>query len=165
MIVKNLKFGEEAKDQVFKGIKKLTNAVSSTLGASGKCVILEDANGNPIITKDGVTVANSILLNDPVENLGVSMMKQAAQKTASMAGDGTPTSIVLTQAIIDCYYNKEGNKRSFRDIKSGINKFKDHVINFLANKAVKVDNEELYNVSTISANNDAGLGGIIAKAL
>lgn len=163
-LVKQLRFNKEAKDKLAEGINKIANAVGSTLGASGRTVVIEDDFGNPYVTKDGVTVANSILLNDPVENLGVSMMKQAAQKTASMAGDGTTTSIVLTQAIIDCYYNKEGNKRSFRDIKSGINKFKDHVINFLANKAVKVDNEELYNVSTISANNDAELGGIIAKA-
>ena len=70
MIVKNLNFGDNAKNQVFKGIEKLTNAVSSTLGASGKCVILEDQQGNPVITKDGVTVADSIVLLDPVENLG-----------------------------------------------------------------------------------------------
>ena len=127
-------------------------------------MVIEDDFGNPYVTKDGVTVANSILLNNPVENLGVSMMKQAAQKTASMAGDGTTTSIVLTQAIIDCYYKHKGQARSFRDVKSGINKFKDHVINFLSEKAVKVDNKELYNVSTISANNDKELGELIAKA-
>ena len=76
MIVKNLNFGDEARDEVFKGITKLTQAVSSTLGASGKCVLLEDANGNPIITKDGVTVANSIVLLDPVENMGATLLKQ-----------------------------------------------------------------------------------------
>ena len=163
-LVKKLHFNNEAKDRLSNGINKIADAVGSTLGASGRTVVIEDDFGNPYVTKDGVTVANSILLNDPVENLGVSMMKQAAQKTASMAGDGTTTSIVLTQAIIDCYNKSKGNERSFRDIKSGINKFKSHVIDFLSNKAVKVDNEELYNVSTISANNDAELGGIIAKA-
>ena len=77
MIVKNLNFGKEARDQVFKGIEKLTNAVSSTLGASGKCVILEDAQGKPIITKDGVTVADSIILLDPVENMGATLIKRS----------------------------------------------------------------------------------------
>ena len=163
-LVKKLHFNNEAKDKLSNGINKIADAVSSTLGASGRTVIIEDDFGNPYVTKDGVTVANSILLNDPVENLGVSMMKQAAQKTASMAGDGTTTSIVLTQAIIDCYNKKEGNQFSFRDVRSGINKFKSHVIDFLSKKAVKVDNKELYNVSTISANNDAELGGIIAQA-
>ena len=75
MIVKNLNFGENAKNKVFKGIEKLTNAVSSTLGASGKCVILEDEQGTPIITKDGVTVADSIVLLDPVENIGSTLIK------------------------------------------------------------------------------------------
>jgi len=163
-LVKELHFDGVAKEKLTKGINKIASAVSSTLGASGRTVVIEDDFGNPYVTKDGVTVANSILLNDPVENLGVSMMKQAAQKTASMAGDGTTTSIVLTQAIIDCYNKYEGGNRSFRDIKKGINKFKDHVIDFLSKKAVKVDNEELYNVSTISANNDAELGKLIAKA-
>ena len=163
-LVKELHFDGEAKGKLTNGINKIANAVSSTLGASGRTVVIEDDFGNPYVTKDGVTVANSILLNNPVENLGVSMMKQAAQKTASMAGDGTTTSIVLTQAIIDCYYKHKGHARSFRDVKSGINKFKDHVINFLSEKAVKVDNKELYNVSTISANNDKELGELIAKA-
>ena len=86
MIVKNLNFGIDARDKVFKGIEKLTNAVSSTLGASGKCVILEDGQGNPIITKDGVTVADSIILLDPVENMGATLLKEAARKTVKEAG-------------------------------------------------------------------------------
>ena len=79
-IVKNLSFGSEAKENVFKGIEKLTNAVSSTLGASGKCVMLEDGSGKPVITKDGVTVANSIILLDPVENMGATLLKEAARQ-------------------------------------------------------------------------------------
>ena len=75
MIVKNLNFGGTAREQVFKGIEKLTNAVSSTLGASGKCVILEDANGNPIITKDGVTVAKAIELQDKFQNIGAKLVQ------------------------------------------------------------------------------------------
>ena len=77
-IVKNLSFGNEAKSKVFKGIEQLTKAVSSTLGANGKCVIMEDNNGNPIITKDGVTVANSIILRDPIENMGGNVIKRSS---------------------------------------------------------------------------------------
>jgi chaperonin GroEL len=94
-IVKNLSFGVEAKNKIFKGIETLTKAVSSTLGASGKCVILEDNSGNPTITKDGVTVANSIVLRDPVENMGATLLKEAARKTVKEAGDGTTTATVL----------------------------------------------------------------------
>jgi len=163
-LVKALHFDGKAKEQLIKGINKIATAVGSTLGASGRTVVIEDDFGNPYVTKDGVTVANSILLNNPVENLGVSMMKQAAQKTASAAGDGTTTSIVLTKAIIDSYDILKGYEYSFRDIKTGITKFKEHIINFLSKKAVNVDNKELYNVSTISANNDKELGTLIAKA-
>ena len=99
-IVKNLNFGDEAKVNIFKGIDKLTKAVSSTLGASGKCVILEDDNGKPSITKDGVTVAESITLLDPVENMGATLLKQAARKTVQEAGDGTTTATVLAHAIL-----------------------------------------------------------------
>ena len=95
-IVKNLSFGNEAKQKVFKGIEKLTKAVSSTLGASGKCVIMEDNSGVPIITKDGVTVANAIILRDPVENMGATLLKEAARKTVREAGDGTTTATVLS---------------------------------------------------------------------
>ena len=88
-IVKNLSFGDEAKEQLFKGIEKLTKAVSSTLGASGKRVILEDSAGKPVITKDGVTVADSIILLDPIENMGATLLKEAARKTVKEAGDGS----------------------------------------------------------------------------
>ena len=84
-LVKNLAFGDTARSQVLTGVEKLTNAVGSTLGASGKCVILEDSNGKPQITKDGVTVANSITLQDPLENIGATLIKQAAQRTVSDA--------------------------------------------------------------------------------
>ena len=104
LIVKNLNFGQVAQSQVFKGIDKLTQAVSSTLGASGKCVLLEDDQGNPIITKDGVTVANSITLLDPVENMGARLLKEAARKTVNEAGDGTTTATVLSHAIFCLLY-------------------------------------------------------------
>ena len=163
-LVKALYFDSEAKEQLVKGINKIADAVSSTLGASGRTVVIEDDFGNPYVTKDGVTVANSIMLIDPVENLGASMMKQAAQQTANIAGDGTTTSIVLTQAIIDCYNKLKAKQFSFRDIKSGINKFKDNVIELLESKAIDVDDKKLDDVSIISANNDKKLGLLISDA-
>ena len=99
-LVKNLTFGDTARSQILTGVEKLTNAVGSTLGASGKCVILEDSNGAPQITKDGVTVANSITLQDPLENIGATLIKQAAQRTVSDAGDGTTTATVLAKACL-----------------------------------------------------------------
>src|SRR5210317_1452101 len=118
-IVKNLNFGEEARVNVFKGIEKLTNAVSSTLGASGKCVMLEDYTGRPIITKDGVTVADSIILRDPVENMGATLLKEAARKTVQEAGDGTTTATVLAHSILTEAY-KNLDKDNVRNIKNGI---------------------------------------------
>jgi len=163
-LVKKMYFDGEAKEKLIKGINKIANAVGSTLGASGKTVIIEDDFGGPQVTKDGVTVANSILLQNPIENLAVSMMKQAAQKTASIAGDGTTTSIVLTKAIIDNYYSNKGQDFSFRDVRKGIELYKDHIIKILDDKATPVESEKLEQVSTISANNDVELGSIIAEA-
>ena len=105
-IVKNLNFGSDAKNNVFAGITKLTQAVSSTLGASGKCVILEDTAGKPIITKDGVTVAESVILLDPVENMGATLLKEAARKTVKEAGDGTTTATLLAHSILDSSLSK-----------------------------------------------------------
>ncbi|MEC7918292.1 MAG: chaperonin GroEL [Pseudomonadota bacterium] len=163
-LVKALHFDNSAKAKLTDGINKIANAVGSTLGPSGRTVVIEDDFGNPHVTKDGVTVANSIMLQNPVENLGVAMMKQAAQQTANIAGDGTTTSIVLAQAIIDCYKRKDGESFSFRDIKSGIEKYKNLIIQELESKAVKIDNDRLDDVSTISANNDPVLGKLIADA-
>ena len=163
-LVKALYFDNTAKDKLITGINKIADAVSSTLGASGRSVIIEDDFGNPYVTKDGVPVANSIMLMDPVENLGVSMMKQAAQQTANIAGDGTTTSIVLTQAIIDCYHKSNASDFSFRDVKEGVNKYKKHIVDFLEKKAIDVDDKMLDDVSIISANNDKELGTLIADA-
>ena len=99
-IVKHLNFGEDARDKIFEGIEKLTKAVSSSLGAGGRCLILEDGAGNPQITKDGVTVADSVILLDPVENMGAKLLKEAARKTVREAGDGTTTATVLAHAIL-----------------------------------------------------------------
>ena len=128
-LVKHLNFGQDAKDQIFKGIEKLTKAVSSTLGASGKCVILEDTQGNPIITKDGVTVADSITLLNPVENIGARLIKEAARKTVKEAGDGTTTATILAHAILKEAYAKLDNTNA-RLIKEGILSAVDKVIDY-----------------------------------
>ncbi len=131
-IVKNLNFGSDAKDKVFAGITKLTQAVSSTLGASGKCVILEDNTGKPIITKDGVTVAEAVTLLDPVENMGATLLKEAARKTVKEAGDGTTTATVLAHAILEQAYSLQ-SEESVRDIKEGVQRATDKVIKYLEN--------------------------------
>jgi len=161
-IVKNLDFGSNAKSKIVNGIEKLSEAVSSTLGASGKCVIYEDAMGKPVVTKDGVTVANSVVLFDPVENIGATLIKEAAQKTVKEAGDGTTTSTVLAHAILkECLAVENAN---VRDIKSGVEKAKEKVLKNLNSSKTKVTNKMLESVATISVNNDAELGSIIAQA-
>ena len=99
-IVKDLNFGDVAKKRVITGVEKLASAVKSTLGASGKCVVYEDARGNPVITKDGVTVAESVILRDPVENIGATLIKEAAKNTVREAGDGTTTATVLAESLL-----------------------------------------------------------------
>ena len=162
-IVKNLNFGKEARTNVFKGIDKLTQAVSSTLGASGKCVILEDNTGQPVITKDGVTVANSIILRDPVENMGATLLKEAARKTVQEAGDGTTTATVLAHSILTEAY-KNIDKDNIRNIKNGITNAVDKVVKYLEAKAIEVKGSMLDDVATISCNNDLELGKIIGDA-
>ena len=162
-IVKDINFGDTARDKVMLGIEKLTNAVKSTLGASGKCVIYEDATGKPVVTKDGVTVANSVVLMDPVENIGATLIKQAAQKTVKEAGDGTTTSTVLAHSIINTF--KEANlNATIREIKDGIDSGAEKVLSYLDKEAVEVKDDMLDAVASISANNDKVLGGIIAEA-
>ena len=162
-LVKNLAFGDTARSQILTGVEKLTNAVGSTLGASGKCVILEDGNGQPQITKDGVTVANAITLQDPLENIGATLIKQAAQRTVSDAGDGTTTATVLAKAILD-----QATEHSLLDdpraIKKGIDSAVDKVIKYLNKKSKKVTGKKIDQVATISANNDKELGKVIGEA-
>jgi chaperonin GroEL len=161
-IVKNLSFGKEAKDNVFKGIDKLTKAVSSTLGASGKCVMLENEFGKPVITKDGVTVANSITLRDPIENMGATLLKEAARQTVKEAGDGTTTATVLAHSILLKAYAADNS--GSREMKKGIEDATKKVIKYLEKVAVPVEGNMINNVATISANNDTELGNVIAEA-
>lgn len=162
-IVKNLNFGIDAKDKVFKGIEKLTKAVSSTLGASGKCVILEDNTGKPVITKDGVTVADSIILLDPVENMGATLLKEAARKTVKEAGDGTTTATVLAHAILKEAYDLI-DKSNERDVKNGILSGVNKIVDYLKDNSVGVTEDMIDQIATISTNNDPVLGKLIADA-
>ena len=161
-LVKTINFAE-GRQGLIAGIDKLAAAVGSTLGASGRTVVIENDFGGAHITKDGVTVAESIQVMDPVENLGMTMLKQAAKNTASKAGDGTTTSTVLAKAIID-KYNVIPVKTSFRDIKSGIDKCLDYLVGQLDRRAVDVTPKRLEQVSIISANGDIELGKLIADA-
>ena len=162
-LVKNLAFGDIARSQILTGVEKLTNAVGSTLGASGKCVILEDGHGNPIITKDGVTVANAVTLQDSLENIGATLIKQAAQRTVKDAGDGTTTATVLAKAILD-EADKHSELDTLRDLKKGIDSGVKKVLAYLEKKSKKVKGKKIDQVATISANNDKELGKVIGEA-
>ncbi len=163
-LIKELNFGDEAKSKIIAGVDKLAKAVKSTLGASGKCVIYEDARGNPVITKDGVTVAESVVLYDPVENLGATLIKEAAKNTVKEAGDGTTTATVLAEALIKEVQKEQYAELSTRFIKQGINSALDKVNTYLTDTAIDVKGNMLKDVSSISCNNDASLGAIIAEA-
>ena len=163
-LIKELNFGDVAKSKIIAGVDKLAKAVKSTLGASGKCVIYEDARGNPVITKDGVTVAESVVLYDPVENLGATLIKEAAKNTVKEAGDGTTTATVLAEALIKEVQKEQYTELSTRFIKQGINSALDKVNTYLTDTAIDVKGSMLKDVSSISCNNDIELGAIIAEA-
>ena len=162
--IKDLSFGNDARNKIITGVDKLAQAVKSTLGASGKCVIYEDARGNPVITKDGVTVAESVVLFDPVENLGAMLIKEAARNTVKEAGDGTTTATVLAEALIKEVQKQKYKELSIRFIKKGISSALNKVNDYLSEKAINVEGSMLEDVSSISCNNDRDLGFIIADA-
>ena len=161
-IVKDLHFGGSAQQKIMSGVEKLSKAVSSTLGASGKCVIYEDGTGRPIVTKDGVTVANSVILMDPSENIGATLIKEAAQQTVKEAGDGTTTSTVLAHSILKNYINS--NEKDIRKIKKDILLAVDKTIKYLDKAAIPLKDGMLEHVANISTNNDKILGKLIANA-
>ena len=163
-LIKALDFGEHAKNKIITGVDKLARAVKSTLGASGKCVIYEDARGNPVITKDGVTVAESVVLLDPVENLGAMLIKEAARNTVKEAGDGTTTATVLAEALIKEVQKDKYKDLSIRFIKDGIASALEKVNKHLTKNAIEVTGSMLEAVSSISCNNDTEIGKIIADA-
>ena len=163
-IVKDLNFGDDAKSKIIRGVDKLAKAVKSTLGASGQCVIYEDARGNPVITKDGVTVAESVVLFDPVENMGATLIKEAARNTVKEAGDGTTTATVLAEALIKHINHEQTHGVSTREIKEGIASGLKKVNDYLDSIKIEVKDDMLNNVAAISCNNDIDLGKIISEA-
>jgi len=162
-IVKDINFGNDAKSKIIAGVEKLTKAVKSTLGASGKCVIYEDARGLPVITKDGVTVAESVVLFDPVENMGATLIKEAARNTVREAGDGTTTATVLAESLLK-EVNNHNKDVTIREVKDGIRSGLKKVNDYLDKISVKIEGDMLESVSSISCNNDTELGKIIAEA-
>lgn len=165
-MAKDIKFDVEARDSIKRGVDALANAVKVTLGPKGRNVIISKSFGAPQVTKDGVTVAKEIELEDTLENMGAQMVKEVASKTNDLAGDGTTTATVLAQAIV-----KEGLKNvaagaNPMDLKRGIDKAVEAIVSNLEKQATKVGNssEMIKQVASISANNDDVIGELIAKA-
>ncbi|MFZ6016729.1 MAG: chaperonin GroEL [Nitrospirota bacterium] len=166
MAAKQLIFDEAARSSIFKGVALLTDAVKATLGPKGRNAILDKKYGAPTITKDGVTVAKEIELKDPYENMGAQLVREVASKTSDVAGDGTTTATVLAHAIY-----REGIKNvaagaNPMDIKRGVEKSVEVVVDELKKLSKPVqDKKEIAQVGTISANNDASIGELIAEAM
>jgi chaperonin GroEL len=161
----DLHFGQEGRDKLISGIEKISRAVKSTLGPMGNTVVLESQTHTRgmTVTKDGVTVAKSISLQDPVENLAVTMVKEAADRTATSAGDGTTTAIVLTEAIVlkGMDIIRENPKINVTELIREINIIADDIIKHLGKWSKKVTGKTLRDVATISSNNDKDLGKLI----
>ena len=164
LLIKDLKVGQDAKSKIGAGVEKLAKAVKSTLGASGQCVIYEDTRGVPVITKDGVTVAESVVLYDPVENMGATLIKEAAKNTVKEAGDGTTTATVLAESLLNEVNKALPSVKSVRDIKTGIDSGIKKINDYLNDIKIEVTDEMLSHVAAISCNNDEELGNIIAEA-
>ena len=165
-MAKQIKFDAEARQKILAGVEKLSAAVTSTLGPSGRNVILDKKFGSPQITKDGVTVAKEIELADPFENMGAQMVKEVASKTNDVAGDGTTTATLLAEAIY-----REGLKNltagaNATALKNGIDKATGAVVEAIAKLAKKVKSaDEIAQVATLSANGEAEIGAIISEAM
>src|SRR3978361_1053744 len=166
MAAKEVRFSADAREKMLRGVDILANAVKVTLGPKGRNVVIEKSFGAPRITKDGVTVAKEIELEDKFENMGAQMVREVASKTNDTAGDGTTTATVLAAAIV-----REGAKSvaagmNPMDLKRGIDLAVEAVVGDLVKNSKKVtSNEEIAQVGTISANGDAEIGDFLAKAM
>src|SRR2546425_7905944 len=166
MAAKDVRFSIDARDRMLRGVDILTNAVRVTLGPKGRNVLLDKSYGAPRMTKDGVTVAKEIELEDKFENMGAQMVREVASKSPDFAGDGTTTATVLAQAIV-----KEGSKAvaagmNPMDLKRGIDLAVEAVVADLKKNSKKVtSNEEIAQVGTISANGDSEIGKFLADAM
>src|SRR3982750_1160065 len=166
-MAKDISFNTDARDALKRGVDALANAVKVTLGPKGRNVIIDKKFGSPQITKDGVTVAKEIELQDAVENMGAQLLKEVASKTADMAGDGTTTATVLAQAIVTAGLKNVAAGANPMDLKRGIDKAVTAVIESLKkmSKSVGDDNKKIEQVASISANNDSEIGKLIAQAM
>ena len=163
---KQITFSKEARNKLADGVDKLADAVTATLGPSGRNVIIQQDQGNPISTKDGVTVAKAIELEDVEENIGAQLIKQASIKTADEAGDGTTTSTLLAQSILSEGLDRLKAGSNAVDIKKGIEEAVNHVVSYLqVEKKEITDEEQLKQIATISANNDTEIGELISTAM
>ena len=166
-MAKKIQYSVEARDGLKRGVDALANAVKVTLGPKGRNVVIDRKFGSPTITKDGVTVAKEIELKDPIENMGAQMVKEVASKTADQAGDGTTTATVLAQAIVSAGLKNVAAGANPMDLKRGIDKAVEAVIESLKKQSQKVgdDNKKIQQVASISANNDEVIGKLIADAM
>jgi chaperonin GroEL len=166
-MAKEITYNLDARDSLKKGVDALANAVKVTLGPKGRNVILEKKYGAPAVSKDGVTVAKEIELKDPVANMGAQMLKEVASKTSDVAGDGTTTATVLAQAIITAGLKNVAAGANPMDLKRGIDKAVEAVVNHLKkqSKSVGDDIKKIEQVATISSNNDTTIGKLIADAM
>jgi chaperonin GroEL len=166
-MAKQIFFEIEARNKMKKGVDTLANAVKVTLGPKGRNVVIEKKFGAPQVTKDGVTVAKEIELEDPIENMGAQMVKEVASKTADIAGDGTTTATVLAQSIISEGLKNVAAGANPMDLKRGIDKAVIAVVEHLKKQSVAVgdNNSKIEQVASISANNDESIGALIAQAM
>jgi chaperonin GroEL len=164
---KQIFFEIEARNKMKKGVDTLANAVKVTLGPKGRNVVIEKKFGAPSITKDCVTVAKEIELEDPIENMGAQMVKEVASKTADIAGDGTTTATVLAQSIISEGLKNVAAGANPMDLKRGIDKAVIAVVEHLKKQSIAVgdNNNKIIQVASISANNDDSIGALIAQAM
>ncbi|MFY7651674.1 MAG: chaperonin GroEL, partial [Chitinophagaceae bacterium] len=166
-MAKQIFFDIEARNKMKKGVDVLANAVKVTLGPKGRNVVIEKKFGAPQVTKDGVSVAKEIELDDAIENMGAQMVKEVASKTADLAGDGTTTATVLAQAIISEGLKNVAAGANPMDLKRGIDKAVAAVVGSLKAQSQEVgdDNQKIEQVATISANSDNEIGKLIAQAM
>ena len=165
MAAKDIKFKEDARKKILQGVQALSNAVKVTLGPKGRSVIIDKSYGAPHVTKDGVTVAKEIELEDKFENMGAQMVKEVASKTADKAGDGTTTATVLAEAIYAEGLRNVAAGANPMDLKRGMERALRVVVDELTKRTKKIqDKKEISQVATISANNDTEIGTIIAQA-
>ena len=163
---KQLRFSNEARNSIAKGVNILSNAVRATLGPKGRNVVIEKSFGSPLITKDGVTVAKEIELKDKFENMGAQMVKEVASKTNDEAGDGTTSATLLAQSMYNEGLKYISANHNPTQIKRGMDKAVEKVVSELKKLSKPVaDKTEISQVGTISANNDKEIGGIISQAM